>query len=249
MTADSAVTLVVPCHNEAARLDAGAFLAALDRMAGLRLLFVNDGSTDATAQRLATLGATAPDRVRVRTLATNEGKAEAVRQGVLAALADPAPVVGYWDADLSTPLAELPALVETLARWPEVEIALGSRVRLLGRDIRRSAARHYLGRAFATLASLILRLPVYDTQCGAKLFRATPAVRAAFERPFETRWTFDVELLARFSAAARREGGPPPEARLREVPLARWREVPGSNVRLAHAPRVARDLYRIWRRR
>jgi dolichyl-phosphate beta-glucosyltransferase len=248
MASDPFVTLAVPCYNEAARFDAGAFAEALDRMAGLRLLFVDDGSTDGTPGHLERLRARVAERVHVRTLPLNKGKAEAVRQGVLAALGEGAPIVGYWDADLSTPLAELPALADTLAEWPGVEIALGSRVQLLGRDIQRSAARHYVGRAFATLASLILRLPVYDTQCGAKLFRATPAVRAAFERPFETRWTFDVELLARFSAAARSDGGPPPEARLREVPLARWREVPGSKLGLADAPGIARDLFRIWRR-
>jgi glycosyltransferase involved in cell wall biosynthesis len=249
MSPDPAVTLVVPCFNEAARLDAEAFAAALDRVPRLRLVFVDDGSTDQTADRLEAFRAASPDRVRVMRLAANRGKAEAVRQGVLAAFEEGAPIAGYWDADLATPLSELPALAATFAQAPEVEIVLGSRVRLLGRDIQRSVARHYTGRIFATLASIILRLAVYDTQCGAKLFRTTAAVRAAFERPFETRWTFDVELLARFKAAARRDGGPPPVARLREVPLSRWREVPGSKLGLADAPAIALDLYRIWRRR
>ena len=249
MSPDPAVTLVVPCFNEAARLDAEAFAAALDRVPRLRLVFVDDGSTDQTADRLEAFRAASPDRVRVMRLAANRGKAEAVRQGVLAAFEEGAPIAGYWDADLATPLSELPALTATFAQAPEVEIVLGSRVRLLGRDIQRSVARHYTGRVFATLASIILRLAVYDTQCGAKLFRTTAAVRAAFERPFETRWTFDVELLARFKAAARRDGGPPPVARLREVPLSRWREVPGSKLGLADAPAIALDLFHIWRNR
>jgi hypothetical protein len=73
---------------------------------------------------------------------------------------------------------------------------------MLGRDIRRSAFRHYAGRLFATFASLQLRLPVYDTQCGAKIFRATPEVVALFGRPFRLRWCFDVEVLSRFDALA-----------------------------------------------
>jgi hypothetical protein len=109
------------------------------------------------------------------------------------------------------------------------DVLLGARVRLLGTRIERRAWRHYLGRVFATFASLALRLPVYDTQCGAKLFARSAALEAALARPFRSRWVFDVELLERMLAGA---GGAPPlsPGRIREVPLAEWRDVGGSKL-------------------
>jgi hypothetical protein len=105
--------------------------------------------------------------------------------------------------------------------------ALGSRVALLGSRIERRWYRHYLGRVFATAASLILRLPVYDTQCGAKLFRNTEALRAALGRPFFTRWAFDVELLNRM---LRESDAPLGVDDLIEIPLREWRDKAGSRM-------------------
>src|SRR4051812_8571535 len=191
-------TVVVPCYNEGLRLDEQAFarMAANDQ---IRVLFVNDGSTDNTSERLALLKARAPTHVEVITLRRNSGKAEAVRQGLLAALAGGAEILGYYDADLATPPEELIRLIGII-RTSDVEALFASRVLLLGRAIERSSRRHYLGRVFATAASLALRIAVYDTQCGAKLFRRTSQLRAALTEPFISRWGFDVELLGRLLA-------------------------------------------------
>src|SRR5215471_4433212 len=71
--------------------------------------------------------------------------------------------VGFWDADLAAPLDAIRDILGTFDRHPQVELVMGSRVKLLGRSIERSAARHYLGRVFATLALNVLDLSVYDT--------------------------------------------------------------------------------------
>ncbi len=240
------VVLVVPCYNEAARLDVAAFRDGARAMPGLAYCFVNDGSRDRTLEVLQDLVRELPGRAAVLDLPRNSGKAEAVRQGLLTVLGWSVKAAGFWDADLATPLSELPRFREVLAERPEVEVVIGSRVRLLGRRIERRAARHYLGRVFATGASLTLGLPVYDTQCGAKLLRATPRARELFATPFLTRWVFDVELLARYARSVR-EAAPPIEDRLYELPLLQWTDVAGSKVRPWDFVRSGLELIRIWR--
>ncbi|HTR76785.1 MAG TPA: glycosyltransferase [Gemmatimonadaceae bacterium] len=239
-------TLVVPCFNEETRLDRDAFVGFAREHPSIRFVFVNDGSRDGTGEVLEHIRAAAPDRAQVLDLPTNVGKAEAVRRGMLHALDRRPTFVGFWDADLATPLAEVFAFIDLLERRPELEMVFGSRVRLLGRTIERRAFRHYVGRGFATAASLALRLPVYDTQCGAKLFRASQRLRQVFETPFLARWIFDVEIIARFGSA------PPPYApaylvtAISEHPLREWRDRSGSKRQAGDLARAAVDLARVY---
>jgi glycosyltransferase involved in cell wall biosynthesis len=203
---------------------------------------VDDGSTDATSEVLAALVRRAPDRMRAFRLAANQGKSGAVRAGMLAALAEDPMFVGFWDADLATPLSAIPRFVATLERRPGLLGAIGARVKLLGTTIERSAVRHYLGRIFATAASAMLGLAVYDTQCGAKLFRAGPLLGAAFAAPFRSRWAFDVELLARLEEASRRAGAPPVAETVVELALEEWRDVRGSKLHPFGMVRAGLDL-------
>ena len=157
MTLDR-MALVIPAWNEARRLDDAAFVAFVASQELVDLHFVDDGSRDATPARLAALAAAAPGRITVQRLDPNRGKAEAVRAGLLAVLAEGYPLVGYLDADLAAPLDTALLLRDELVRWPSVSMVLGSRVKLLGWRIRRSERRHYLGRIFATCASITLAL-------------------------------------------------------------------------------------------
>jgi glycosyltransferase involved in cell wall biosynthesis len=240
------LTLVIPCYNEAGRLRAQPFLQFVAANRDARLVFVNDGSTDATAEVLADVASGGGTRISTFTLPHNVGKAEAVRQGLLAALNGSPDLVGYWDADLATPLAAVRDLLDELDRHPGVDIVMGSRVNLLGRQIERRAARHYVGRLFATAASLALGVAVYDTQCGAKIFRANEVLPRVLAAPFKSRWTMDVELLARYFAATGREA---PGDRVHEVPLQTWRDVGGSKVRPLQGIRAFWELAAVWRDR
>jgi glycosyltransferase involved in cell wall biosynthesis len=248
-TVSAESVIVVPCYNEAARLEVRAFAAFLERSEGVSLLMVDDGSTDGTSRVLEQLRAAHPQRVSVLGLGANVGKAEAVRRGVKLALRRSPAMVGYWDADLATPLDAILQFRSVLVERPEFALVMGSRVGLLGRKIRRNWKRHYLGRMFATAASLVLTLPVYDTQCGAKLFRATPEMAQLFDRPFHTRWIFDVEILARMTAATLGDDRSAAEM-IYEFPLDRWEDVPGSRLRAHHFLVAALDLAVIrWRYR
>lgn len=238
--------VVVPCFNEEKRLDGDAFLEYARRNPEVGFLFVDDGSRDGTATRLEQLRASEPSAIAVHAMAENSGKGEAVRTGMLVALAAGCELAGYWDADLATPLDEITRFREVLHADPAILAVLGSRVRRLGADVRRRNLRHYLGRVFATGASVVLRLPVYDTQCGAKLFRADPRVREAFATPLTSRWAFDVEVLARLRAGL-------DDGRAKRIfyeqPLRRWSDVPGSKLGARHMAVAFLDLLRIWRSR
>ena len=241
------VALVVPCYIEAARLAPATFLAFLPPRPWLTLLFVDDGSHDGTVGMLESIEAACAGQVRVLRLA-HAGKAEAVRAGMVEAAGRQPDYIGFWDADLSTPLEALDDFVALARRRPDVDLLIGSRVNLMGREIRRSEARHYVSRIFATAASIALDLPVYDTQCGAKLFRATGDVLGLFATPFRSRWIFDVEILQRYLLLPVRDGGPPRRARIYEVVLPCWREVAGSKLRPWDFLWSFVEVFGVWRR-
>jgi glycosyltransferase involved in cell wall biosynthesis len=238
------INIVVPCYNEATRLPVARFREFVARQDRVRFLFVNDGSSDDTSAVLQRLHDTDPAHFSFIELAHNRGKAEAVRAGMIRALGSDAAFAGYWDADLATPLDEIPRFVRALDDNPGYQICFGSRVRLLGRAIDRNPYRHYLGRLFATVASQVLRLPVYDTQCGAKLFRVTAEARALFAEPFSVNWTFDVEIIARVQAQRSAESLARGASVIYELPLNAWHDVAGSKV---HARDFFRSLFEMLR--
>ena len=236
LSAHEKICLIVPCYNEAQRLDLRKFYDSLD---WFYFIFVNDGSKDNTLEFLET---NKNEGVYVVNLQQNLGKAEAVRHGML--LVQDLPIyhslewVGYMDADLATPLSEIRnfLLYNDTFNY-NADAIWGSRVKRLGSRIFRSPSRHLFGRAFATLVGFLLDADFYDSQCGAKLFRKE-LIGELFSEQFTSRWIFDIEILLRLG-----------KHRVVEYPLKEWRDVRGGKVKILRLlPQILRDIIMIKRR-
>ena len=235
--------LVVPCYNEAGRLNAEQLIAYLDLNQWLHICFVNDGSKDNTMGVLTDVTRQAPNSTSIVNLERNHGKAEAVRKGMMICnKGGYYDFIGFLDADMATPLEEIEEMVVQGKKSKNTLMLSGCRVRRLGAFIDRTPARHYLGRIFATSASMALGLPVYDTQCGAKIFRQS-IVNQLFGKPFISKWLFDVEIFARIRQAI---GPEETRSRVSEVPLTQWKEMPGSKIGFLQYFTAPVDLLRIY---
>jgi glycosyltransferase involved in cell wall biosynthesis len=239
--------VVIPCYNESKRLQVEHFMDFIETHENIAFLFVNDGSQDNTIEILNRLSEHRSGRISALDLKNNQGKAEAVRQGMLHAFDSGFQYAGYLDADLATPLESIIEFEKLLNRMPEVWMVIGSRVQLLGREIRRKKTRHYLGRIFATVVSILLKLPVYDTQCGAKFFRNNAATRSVFQRKFVSRWIFDVEIIKHIRSIQVSNQNSIPAKRIYEMPLDKWQDIAGSKLKPRDFLKAFIELFQITR--
>ena len=226
------IAIIIPCYNEAARLQPVMFQNFISLHPDVQYFFVDDGSTDNTAQVLQQIKNIAPSSVIIP-LRTNVGKGAAVQTGMLQAMQSNFLLIGYLDADLSTSLESFYEIGQT-ALHNQLDMALASRIKKIDTVIERSFLRHIIGRIIATIIDKHLQLGVYDTQCGAKVF--TPAVlQNVLEKPFYTSWFFDVELICRIKKQH-------PQCRAQEIPLAVWRNVKDSKIGLLSFPKIIKEL-------
>jgi glycosyltransferase involved in cell wall biosynthesis len=216
-------SVAIPCYNEAARIG-DTVCSTIDYLSAespeAELIVINDGSTDATPAIVREALAGSKIKTRLIENFPNRGKGAAVRSGLLAATK---PIGLFFDADLSTPLSEIPKLIEPIARG-EVDIAFGSRAldrQLIG--VHQPWRREQAGRVFNLIVRLATGMPFWDTQCGFKAFRID-VCRPILEKAQTVGFAFDVELLF----LAYRAG-----LRLREIPV-RWNHAEGSKVRVIH---------------
>jgi len=236
------VVLVVPCFNEAARWRHDYWSEILEDPR-INVLFVDDGSSDGTVD--CVVRECKHPSAEFMSLPRNMGKAEAVRSGLLQALRQQPGIVSFLDADGAFPAGEVRRLCALasdllLAEQPDYDSVWSSRVMLAGRQISRDTARHYLGRAIATLVAPMHRYEVYDTQSGFKLFTTSEAFTACLEMPFLTRWFPDVELLQRWTQ------GVGTQMRIWEEPVIGWKEVAGSKLDRSQYLQLLKDLRHVY---
>jgi dolichyl-phosphate beta-glucosyltransferase len=216
--ANADVDVVIPAYNESTRLpetlrETVRFLAGTPWRS--RVLVVDNGSVDGTAGAAAEIAAEVDGsgRVAVDVIGCSRpGKGAAVRRGILAGRA---PLVGFFDADLATPLDTLPAAIAALRGGAAAAIA-SRHVPGASFVETQPLTRRLGGRVFRTLSGALVA-GIADTQCGFKFFQR-PVVTAALVRTRTTGFAFDVELLHRIQ----RDGG-----EVVELPVA-WTDRAGS---------------------
>ena len=231
------LSVVVPAYNESDRIPATltALRQYLDGAAEeYEVIVVDDGSADATVAFVESVAASWP-QMSVIALHSNLGKGAAVRAGMLAARGEHRL---FSDADLSTPIDELPRLRDRLG--DDCQVAIASRaVPGASIGVHQPGRREMMGRVYNRLVQLLVLPGLHDTQCGFKVFTAEAAI-ACFQPLRTMRFGFDAEVLLR----ARRKGW-----RIAEVPV-RWSHKEDSRVSaLRDSTGVLIDLVRLRLRR
>ena len=234
--------IIIPCYNEALRFPVNRFISFIKKNFAASIYFVNDGSSDNTDSVLEDLRIKFPKHINIINQEKNEGKAAAVRLGINSALKNNKfDRFAFLDADLSTSIEECLLLSEKVTK--ETCFVFGSRIKKLDNNIQRKAYRFIIGRVIATFISKMLRLPIYDSQCGCKIFSREWAT-LIFSEAFLTRWLFDVEIFYRL---INHFGRNKIQTKILEVPLSAWIDSENSKVSLFYGIKVWFDLLKIYR--
>jgi glycosyltransferase involved in cell wall biosynthesis len=212
---DLFLSIIIPAHNEEARLP-GTLQQVLDFLSAqpyqAEVLVVENASHDRTLQVAQEFAQRYP---RLRVLqCPQRGKGFAVRQGMLAARGE---YCFMCDADLAMPASEISRFLPPTLTG--VDIAIASREAPGAVRYHEPLYRHLIGRVYNCLTRLWLLPGLQDTQCGYKCFRGA-VVDELFSRQTLGGWSFDVEIL--FIAWRRGQ-------RIAEVPIS-WTYIPGSKV-------------------
>ena len=188
------LSVIVPAYDEVRRLP-----QALSDLRGYldgygeehEVIVVDDGSRDGTGDLVQGWCARWP-QLRLIALPENRGKGAAVRAGMLDARGELRLIT---DADLSTPMSELPKLRALIQG--RTAIAIGSRALPESQiEVHQPRRREVMGRTYNRLLQLLVLPGLHDTQCGFKLFTAEAAM-ACFTPLRTERFGFDAEVLLR----------------------------------------------------
>ncbi len=231
--------IVIPAFNEANKLDVAAYKNFIRLNNEVAIVFINDASSDNTLPLIDNL-ALGNKSIHIISNEQNAGKAQSVLNGMLYAMDNLASdKYAFLDADLATSLEECVAVSNQIN--DQVSFCFGSRILTVDSKIERKAYRHYIGRVIATAISKVLKLEVYDTQCGCKVFDKDLA-HHIFQEGFISKWLFDVELFFR---TMKHYGRAQAIAKMHEYPLKQWIDKGESKVKFSYFFKLWFDLWRI----
>ena len=237
------IAIIVPCYNEGKRLEINKFNDYLLCNDHIHFIFVDDGSTDNTSFIINDLKSKFNNHVSLLKNITNKGKAESVRLGVQKSYKINPDFIGFLDADLAAPIEEIDKLLSVVKSNSKKEIVFASRIQLVGNVVKKNFFRYLMGRVFATCVALLLKIPTYDTQCGAKIF-SKRICEIIFNKPFISPWLFDIELFARL---INHFGLEKTIAISFEQPVSEWIDKDGSKVNPTYFLKAPLELFKIIR--
>ncbi len=186
-------TVVVPTYNESANLPA---LVDQVRAAvpGIRMLIVDDGSPDGTADLAEQLGRERGG-IDVLRRTSKDGLGAAYRAGLRRAIDDGAELCVQMDADLSHPPSALPGMLAIAEH--DIDLVIGSRYVPGGRTVDWPYTRRLLSRWGNRYASGVLGLAVNDATAGYRVYRTSILTRMQFETVQANGYGFQVEMTYR----------------------------------------------------
>lgn len=183
-------SFLIPCYNEELRLKAN--FKVINKFVKMHtkdeFIFIDDGSSDKTISILNKYKSQNKNVIILKNK-INLGKGAAIKNGVMNSSKD---TILFLDADLSTPLSEIPKALKYLKTN---NIVIGVRKHKMAKIVKHQPLyREFMGKAFTLFANKILLKNIHDATCGFKGFHSKCAKRI-FLKTRINRWVFDVEVL------------------------------------------------------
>ena len=197
------------------------------------IIFVDDGSTDGTSHIVQSYISNNPHVVMLN-LPEHLGKGGSITHAILTQSLKSC--VAYMDVDLSADPSELEKLLGYLEDY---DVVAGSRILRDGLEpVNRPLYRSFLSNSYSRLFRYLFRIPIYDPQCGFKVFRKGVTQRL-FENIKTMGFAFDTDLIVTAFAQ---------ELRIKEVPI-NWTHGNFSKISVLHEIQaMGSDLFSIWYR-
>lgn len=217
--------LVIPVFNEENRLIASEIEESFKDFYGVKIIFVNDGSTDATSTILNNLAEKfTGNPIDILENQANLGKAESIRRGFLTALSYNCNYIGFTDGDFATPPHEIKRLIEVIRETRPLAL-FGVRRNENGNDVETTWYRKMQGIIFNFLAKKLVRADLQDPQCGTKFFMNSSNLKQAVSTEFLNPWLFDLEIYLRMKYQLG-------SFEVDEITLSSWKHQPNSKIRI-----------------